>query len=439
MAQKLFKDSLVDKINELMVMPILPNGKNPSRKNIAEFILSLQDKYYYHIGGKEVPYAIGGIEKVYKTIQKKGASAVKAPPAKKEQFLQEIISPAEEHILKRKVKEFQSQLSQVMQEREELEKIIESMSFVRAASPLPPKWLASPRGKVVEMAIPTAQLSDCHFDEVVNPDQLNGVNAYNRVIGEARLKKFFENTLRISTDYINGVNMDGLVLNMTGDIVSGNIHEELAETNEVPILPTCLFWAEQIIAGIELLGTKFSNIFIPCVTGNHGRQHRKPRAKNRAYQNYDWLIYKIIEKHFSKQKEITFQIPSGFDAKYDIYDTRYRTTHGDSFRGGGGIGGVVVPILRGDSKKRKREVAVGTPYDILVIGHFHQLTNLNGLIINGSLKGYDEYAEMMNFEFEPPQQAYWLTVPKHGKRMNTPIDVYADFENYRPDFIPAMR
>lgn len=436
---RLYKDDLIDKITELMNMALLPNGKKPSRRSIGAFIAGSKDKYFYiDSGGREVQYVLGGIDKVYQNVSKKGAEALKE--GRRNVVKQgEILSNTEEHILKRRLKESQSQLSQMIQEREELERVIESMNFIKSASTVAPKWTLPPKGKSVTMAIPTAQLSDTHFDEVVNAEQVNFVNAYNRVIGVARLKKFFENTLKISNNYINGVKMEGLVLNLTGDIVSGNIHEELAETNESPILPTCLFWAEQIIAGIELLGTRFDSIFIPCVTGNHGRQHRKPRAKNRAYQNYDWLIYKLIEKHFAKQKEITFQIPAGFDSKYKIYNTAYLSTHGDQFRGGGGVGGVIVPILRGDLKKRSREVAVGTPYDISVIGHFHQLTNLNNLIINGSLKGYDEYCEMMNFGFEPPQQAYWLTAPKEGKTMFTPIHVYADFENYRALDVPVMR
>jgi hypothetical protein len=47
-------------------------------------------------------------------------------------------------------------------------------------------------------------------------------------------------------------------------------------------------------------------------------------------------------------------------------------------------------------------------------GHWHSLFNGPGLIINGSLKGYDEYAYKMNFQFEEPGQALWITHPEHG-------------------------
>jgi hypothetical protein len=43
------------------------------------------------------------------------------------------------------------------------------------------------------------------------------------------------------------------------------------------------------------------------------------------------------------------------------------------------------------------------------------------IIINGSLKGYDEYAHAHNFQYEPPQQAMWLTHPDHGITFNMPV------------------
>lgn len=436
MAKTLSKVDLVKKIEQLRDKPILPNGRKVSRRNMAQYIASLPEKYYYSYKGKTLAYEVGGIDGLISKIQKHGAEYASNPG--RTIIESEKITVKEEHALRRQLKESKSVITQMAQEIEEMEKLVDSLNFVKASRPLSPKWTMPQKGKRLSMAIPTAQLSDCHFDEVVIADQINGVNAYNREIGVARLKKFFENTLKISNNYINGVKMDGIVLNMTGDIVSGNIHEELSETNESPILPTCLFWAEQIIAGVELLGNRFDNIFIPCVTGNHGRQHRKPRAKNRAYQNYDWLIYKIIEKHFAKQKEITFQIPTGFDAKYKIYNTNYLSTHGDQYRGGNGVGGVIVPILRGDLKKRKRESATGSPYDVAIIAHFHTLINLNSLIINGSLKGYDEYAGSQNYDFEQPQQAFWLTDPKEGKTIFAPIHCYADFEHYKSMDVPQI-
>jgi hypothetical protein len=44
-----------------------------------------------------------------------------------------------------------------------------------------------------------------------------------------------------------------------------------------------------------------------------------------------------------------------------------------------------------------------------------------GFLLNGSLKGYDEYAAIGNFAFEVPQQALWINIPEKGVLWQTAI------------------
>jgi hypothetical protein len=89
-------------------------------------------------------------------------------------------------------------------------------------------------------------------------------------------------------------------------------------------------------------------------------------------------------------------------------------THGDSFKGGDGIAGPLIPWMRGSLKASKAYSAMQQPFDYMVMGHWHQLNYLNGVIVNGSLVGYNEYALKNHFGFEQPQQALWLTHPTRG-------------------------
>jgi len=41
--------------------------------------------------------------------------------------------------------------------------------------------------------------------------------------------------------------------------------------------------------------------------------------------------------------------------------------------------------------------------------------------VNGSLKGYDEYAYVSNFSYEPPQQALAIVVPEKGITIQAPV------------------
>lgn len=176
-------------------------------------------------------------------------------------------------------------------------------------------------------------------------------------------------------------------------------------------------------AMIERLADEFGKVFLPCVTGNHGRTSRKPRAKRRNHTNFDWLLYNMLAVQFAKDKRVTFQIPEGPDAFFRVYGTRYLLTHGDQFRGGDGMIGAIGPIFRGDKKKRARNAETDFSYDVICMGHWHQYIHLAQLIVNGALKGYDEYAFAGNFGFEPAQQALWVTHPEHAITFRMPVYV----------------
>ena len=332
--------------------------------------------------------------------------------------------------LRRELAALRQERADLLKEKEEREKLLRMFSFVREANITPPTWTAKKPQAGGRAAIPTAFLSDVHLDEVVRPEQVNFVNAFDRTIAEQRIELFFNHTIELARDYLQGLTYEGLVMPLGGDIFSGIIHEELVETNAATIFESLLYWCDPIAAGIRLMRDAFGRVFVPCVVGNHGRRQRKPHAKNRAQDNFDYFFYHLLRKTLAAEKHIEFAISDSADQPYLVFDTRYLLTHGDQFRGGSGIAGMLSPLLLGDSRQRERENAVRRPYDYLVMGHWHQLAFLRGLIVNGSVKGYDEYAFISNFRFEPPRQAFWVTDIRHGVTLTAPIHVTAETEEY---------
>lgn len=283
-----------------------------------------------------------------------------------------------------------------------------------------PKWLVK-SSRHGNTGVPTFFASDWHWDEVVDSAQVNYVNAYNRDIAVDRAKRFFTTGVELLTEYMARAKYDYCVLILGGDMLSGNIHEELRETNEHPIHVSLLSVVEHLIAGIDLLHKTFGKVVIYCVPGNHGRLTRKPAFKNKAYDNYDWLLYQMLKRHFVGDDDIVFDISDSTELLFKIYSTRYMLIHGDDFNGGSGIAGPFTPWMLGDHKKRKRQQALNDPYDILLMGHWHCYTPLKNIIVNGCLKGYDEYARSKNYDFEVPIQAVWVTHPEHGVTVHWPV------------------
>lgn len=283
-----------------------------------------------------------------------------------------------------------------------------------------PHWLV-PTNPKRSAATLVVMLSDTHFDEVVNPDEMEGLNAYNRDIAVMRLERWAQNVVKLSRHYLSGVTYDGVVLILGGDIFTGDIHEELSLTNEDTMIGSLLFWSEQIGAVVEMLASEFKKCHVVSVVGNHGRTTRKPRMKQRVRTNYDWLLAKMVERHFSSDKRVSFTIPESADAIIQIYEHGHLITHGDQVSGGGGIGGIYPPIMRMRARKEGRYLQTGKTFKTLWLGHWHQYISTPSMIINGSMKGYDEYAMLMGFGFEQPQQALALITPEKNITFQAPV------------------
>lgn len=289
------------------------------------------------------------------------------------------------------------------------------------ARPDVPSWIIDPPKAKHSPGVPTLFASDWHWGEVVDPEQINGVNKFNLRIAHARAKKLVERTIDLLRNHMVRPDYPGIVFPLGGDMVSGDIHDELRETNEIPTIPTVLDLLEVLCASVRSFADAFGHVHVPCVTGNHGRNTLKIRAKGRVHSSYDWLLYCLLEREFKNDKRVTFQVSSGPDCSYSIYGHRYLLTHGDQFRGGDGLIGMLGPVIRGDHKKRGRNGQIGLEYDTMLLGHWHQYVSMNRVIVNGSLKGYDEYANQGNFGFEVPKQALWMTHPKHRITFTMPV------------------
>lgn len=302
-----------------------------------------------------------------------------------------------------------------------------------------PNWLVR-KDKFKGLAgVPVLFASDWHFGEVVRGVEIGGTNEYNVTIAKARARTMVQTFIRLLKHHILNTSYPGCVFILGGDMMSGDIHEELVETNEMEMMPCLLELVPLLSWCIGTLADEFGKVFIPCVTGNHGRTSRKPRMKRRNHTNYDWLCYQLLSEYFAKDKRITFLIPEGPDAYFKVYDTRFLLTHGDQFRGGDGFAGAIVPIARGDKRKRARNSQTNRSYDVAVMGHWHQYIHTGDFVVNGSLKGLDEYAYAGNFSFELAAQAAWIVHPEHGITFRFPVYVQAKDEVVKTDWVSITK
>ena len=286
----------------------------------------------------------------------------------------------------------------------------------------PPMW-ALPARSTQHRGIPCLELADIHWGARVRPEEINHINAYSTRIAAQRIKRTFEGTIKLARDYFAGLKYDGIQVFLPGDNFSGEIHDELRETNDEAIIDSVFSLAEQLEAGLRLLAKEFGTVKVACVVGNHPRRTKKPRSKRRVVDNYDYLLYRMLARDFAQTPEITIHVSASPDMLVKVYRTRYLLTHGDQFKGGSGISAELAPLLLGVHRKKRRDATTGKPFDIMVLGHFHRTLILphNGLIVGGSIMGYDEFAFQQNFLPEPPMSAFWTTTPERGVTFIAPV------------------
>ncbi len=277
--------------------------------------------------------------------------------------------------------------------------------------------------------IPITMWSDWHWGEVVRPEEVGGANSFNLEVAQIRVKALVDSVHDLCMNHMINPQYPGIVVCLGGDMISGDIHEELARTNALDTAPALLDLQGVLIGALTKMADSFGRVFVPCVVGNHGRMTAKPRAKSRVHTSYEWLLYCQLERHFKNDPRFKFKISSDTDVVFSVYGHKYLLTHGDSLgvKGGDGIIGAIGPIMRGTVKLRNSEKSVGREFDTVIMGHWHQSLFLPGAIVNNALKGYDEYARtFLRVPATRPSQALWFTHPKRGITFATQVYVDQD-------------
>jgi predicted phosphodiesterase/DNA-binding MarR family transcriptional regulator len=394
--------------------------------NDAKFIKAYNDRIKYpDINSIAIALGISN-STVTRTAQRLRANGVKLidRSKKEDSEIPRIIIEHNKEMqsLKAKNTSLRAQLTEMQQESVTLEKLkdlihgMDGYVFGGDSS-----WLTYEKKTRRTTGTPTLLISDVHFDERVAPEQIEWANEYNHEIATERLKHVFNSTYDLLLKRMAAPKYDGIIVAFAGDLLSGNIHDELVESNDDVILRSILSLSDLLIEGIGNMADEFGKVFVPCVVGNHGRMHKKPRTKSMVCNNFEWLIYQNLARYFKTDSRLTFLIPEGPDANFQVYDKHFLLTHGDQFRGGSGIAGIFSPVMLGASRKKTRQQAIKTPFDILLMGHFHQYIHTELMVINGALKGYDQYAYYNNFPFEHPKQALWINHPEQGMTFRMPI------------------
>ena len=272
-------------------------------------------------------------------------------------------------------------------------------------------------GKDKTEATAVVLCSDFHSEEEVTFEDTNGINEFNLKEFSKRSDTFFVSTAKLIAVKQKSIKVNRLVLALLGDFITGNIHEENAETAQLTPMKALLNAQNHLQAGIQyLLDNTNVDLVIPCHSGNHARITKKIRHATEAGNSLEYVMYHQLANLFKDEKRIKFAIAPGYLSYLDIDGFVMRLHHGHAIKFAGGIGGISISANKKIAQWDKTRQA-----NIDCFGHFHQFEVGRGrkFICNGSLIGYNAYAVSGGFEPEKPLQAFFLV--NHQRKEITDI------------------
>ena len=193
-----------------------------------------------------------------------------------------------------------------------------------------------PTGKIKGNSVQSmiAPLTDTHIGDNVELEEMMGLNEYNIDIFNKRLYGWANQVITLAELRRNSAEVGELIVPMLGDMISGDIHEELARTNNDHCMGQMIRGANLISQALMLIAPHFDKVRVPCVVGNHGRMTRKPPMKNK-YMDWDYMLYQWISVFCQNQKNIEFHIPKTFMTTINVCNRNILLAHGDFINGGG--------------------------------------------------------------------------------------------------------
>ena len=339
----------------------------------------------------------------------KKASEARAKPDRNE---------LEAHRARTRIGELETRLERTLKDLHDAHEQIaalKDLKNVRAAKPV-----VAPRGRgegKQRLGVPVALFSDWHVEEPVHPETVNGLNKFDLDIADACIRKLAEDYVWMLRD--PRYDSRTAVVWYGGDLFSGYIHDELIEGNFLSptrasawLLPRMENQLRMILAECPTI----ERLIVACNDGNHGRNTHKIRIATRTANSLEWLLYFELANRFRDEKRIEFQIAEGEYNYLTIYDQTLCFFHGDSVKYAGGVGGLLVPMKRGLNELRKYR-----PVHVFNAGHFHQYTNHQDVVVNGSMIGLNAYAMRYKFAPEPRQQAWYMIDSTRGKCLSAPL------------------
>ena len=132
---------------------------------------------------------------------------------------------------KARIKSLEAEVRGLQRIAETEEDLRERVYGLSRLDPTPPSWLVTRPRSAKTPGVPMTIWSDWHWGETVRKEEVGGVNEFTHAVGSTRVKRLVSTTISLAKDHMVRPSYPGIVVCLGGDMITGDIHEELAVTN----------------------------------------------------------------------------------------------------------------------------------------------------------------------------------------------------------------
>jgi len=337
-----------------------------------------------------------------------------------DEFRDKIEPPQEVLHLRKRVADLETKILSIREGEGELKELFNSLgNAVETAIPFPVQY--KPKDLIVDSPVEAVlQCTDWHYGANQLADEIERFGEFSPDICRERVMD------KLVSTYINWVELhrkayqcDTLRIVGTGDLISGDIHDELKITNAFPTPVQSVKVAYLFSDMIQCLAPHFKEIVVDFITAdNHGRMTKKPQSKEEGLNNFGYIVAHLAKERLKSHNNVKFNIHPVMQAVIHIQNTSYLTMHGHQIKGWAGIPFYGIERKVGkEAQKRLRalpELREAVRFDKILMGHYHTPSNMEDWMIGGSLSGTDAYDHKCG-RYSLPTQTGWFVHPKHGE------------------------
>lgn len=265
--------------------------------------------------------------------------------------------------------------------------------------------------------------SDLHVGAVADREETGGFGEYNYPIFRQRLNNLRDAVRSITLREQHFSPVKQCVVAMIGDLIENDsIFPAQQQMIDLDLSDQFLAAVNDISEFLVNLLDTFETLFVPCVTGNHGRIGRKGERKRHI--NWDYLVSKMVSAKLENYADrIQFEIPKAPFIAANIEGHEFLFRHGDGIKSWMGL--PYYGISRSVGRWTAIQSTQNKRFEYMVMGHFHQAASIpftgGEVLVNGCFPGVTEYSVEVLESLNVPMQYFGFVHPTFGLAARYPV------------------